>query len=101
MAVILDAVEDAPFTAVHCTHTADADMERFLAAGGTVCLCPLTEGNLGDGIPQLAQVHATGGRLAIGTDSNNRLVDAGGDALAGVRSAAARRAAGRAARRER
>ena len=73
MAVILDAVEDAPFTAVHCTHTADADMERFLAAGGTVCLCPLTEGNLGDGIPRLAQVHATGGRLAIGTDSNNRL----------------------------
>ena len=25
-------------------------------AGGTVCLCPLTEGNLGDGIPQLMQV---------------------------------------------
>jgi formimidoylglutamate deiminase len=73
MAVILDAVEDTPFTAVHCTHTAEADMERFLAAGGTVCLCPLTEGNLGDGIPQLTQVHAMGGRLAIGTDSNNRL----------------------------
>jgi formimidoylglutamate deiminase len=73
MAAILDAVGDAPFTAVHCTHTAEADMERFLAAGGTVCLCPLTEGNLGDGIPSLAQPHASGGRLAIGTDSNNRL----------------------------
>jgi formimidoylglutamate deiminase len=73
MAAILDAVEDAPFTAVHCTHTAAADMERFLAAGGTVCLCPLTEGNLGDGIPTLDQTHAAGGRFAIGTDSNNRL----------------------------
>ena len=73
MAAILDAVRDGPFTAVHCTHTTDADMERFLAAGGIVCLCPLTEGNLGDGIPQLAPAHAAGGRLALGTDSNNRL----------------------------
>jgi formimidoylglutamate deiminase len=48
-------------------------MARFLAAGGTTCLCPLTEGNLGDGIPQLDRAHAAGGRLAIGTDSNNRL----------------------------
>jgi formimidoylglutamate deiminase len=73
MAVILDATQDGAFTAVHCTHTADADMKRFLAAGGIVCLCPLTEGNLGDGIPSLAQAHTAGGRLAIGTDSNNRL----------------------------
>jgi cytosine/adenosine deaminase-related metal-dependent hydrolase len=48
-------------------------MKRFLAAGGTVCLCPLTEGNLGDGIPRLAQAHEVGHRLALGTDSNNRL----------------------------
>jgi len=73
MAVILDAVEEGPFTAIHCTHTSDEDMARFLAAGGTVCLCPLTEGNLGDGIPRLGLPHASGGRLAIGTDSNNRL----------------------------
>ena len=88
MAVILDAVEEGAFTAVHCTHTSDEDMARFLAAGGTVCLCPLTEGNLGDGIPRLGRPHATGGRLAIGTDSNNRLVDARRDAVARVRAAA-------------
>jgi len=70
---VLDAVGDAPFTAVHCTHTSPEDMERFLAAGGMVCLCPLTEGNLGDGIPSLAQAHGAGHRLALGTDSNNRL----------------------------
>jgi formimidoylglutamate deiminase len=74
MAAILDAVDDGPFTAVHCTHTSGADMARFLTAGGTVCLCPLTEGNLGDGIARaLPQAHRAGGRLAIGTDSNNRL----------------------------
>jgi formimidoylglutamate deiminase len=73
MAIVLDAVDGGPFTAVHCTHTTDDDMARFLAAGGTVCLCPLTEGNLGDGIPVLRQAHAAGDRLAIGTDSNNRL----------------------------
>src|SRR6185312_15991361 len=73
MTVILDAVEGGAFTAVHCTHTADADMARFLDAGGIACLCPLTEGNLGDGIPRLERPHAAGGRLAIGSDSNNRL----------------------------
>jgi len=74
MAVILDALDvRANFTAVHCTHTSDADMTRFLAAGGRVCLCPLTEANLGDGIPRLSLAHAAGDRLALGTDSNNRL----------------------------
>jgi formimidoylglutamate deiminase len=73
MAVILEAVQGGGFTAVHCTHTADDDMGRFLGAGGIACLCPLTEGNLGDGIPRLDRARAAAGRLAIGTDSNNRL----------------------------
>ena len=73
MAVILEAVQGGGFTAVHCTHTADDDMARFLGAGGTACLCPMTEGNLGYGIPRLDRAHAAACRLAIGTDSNNRL----------------------------
>jgi formimidoylglutamate deiminase len=74
MAVILDTIDVRDnFTAVHCTHTSDADMRRFLGAGGMACLCPLTEANLGDGIPRLALPHAARGRLALGTDSNNRL----------------------------
>ncbi len=73
MAVILDTLGRGDFTAIHCTHTADRDMEAFLAAGGRVCLCPLTEGNLGDGIPALSLPHATGGRLCLGSDSNARL----------------------------
>lgn len=74
MAVIMDCLGGrGDFTAVHCTHTAPEDMGRFLAAGGRVCLCPLTEGNLGDGIPKLSLPHSTGGRLCIGSDSNARL----------------------------
>jgi formiminoglutamate deiminase len=54
-------------TAIHCTHTDAEDMERFLAGGGTVCLCPLTEGNLGDGIAGRIS------RACIGSDSNARI----------------------------
>ncbi|HWM94866.1 MAG TPA: formimidoylglutamate deiminase [Thermoanaerobaculia bacterium] len=55
-------------TAIHCTHTEPEDMERFLAGGGTVCICPLTEGNLGDGIASLP-----GGGICLGSDSNARI----------------------------
>jgi formimidoylglutamate deiminase len=74
MALLLDALEisDA-FTAVHCTHTAPDDLERFTAAGGNVCVCPLTEANLGDGIPPLAAVTAARHRLCLGSDSNARI----------------------------
>src|SRR5579864_5343875 len=60
-------------TAVHCTHTAPEDMERFLHAGGTVCVCPLTEANLGDGLADLTICHRWGGRISLGTDSNARI----------------------------
>lgn len=62
------------FTAVHCTHTAGADMDDFLSAGGGVCINPLTEGNLGDGVPNVPRILRGGaGRIAIGSDSNARL----------------------------
>jgi formimidoylglutamate deiminase len=60
-------------TAVHCTHTSPSDMAAFLARGGRVCVCPLTEANLGDGIPDLSAPHAVGGRISLGTDSNARI----------------------------
>lgn len=60
-------------TAVHCTHTRPEDMERFLAAGGTVCICPLTEANLGDGIADLPFLHEHGGAVCLGSDSNARI----------------------------
>jgi formimidoylglutamate deiminase len=60
-------------TGVHCTHTTAADMAGFLAAGGTVCVCPLTEANLGDGLPDLDLANRHGGRLCLGSDSNARI----------------------------
>lgn len=65
-------IDDA-FTAVHCTHTDPADMERFIAAGGNVCICPLTEANLGDGMADIPGIRTSGGPICIGTDSNSRL----------------------------
>lgn len=74
MAAILDSLPDARgLTAVHCTHTTPGDMARFLDSGGRVCVCPLTEGNLGDGIPRLDRIHGRHDRLCVGTDSNLRL----------------------------
>jgi formimidoylglutamate deiminase len=64
---------DGGFTAVHCTHTDPEDMARFLAVGGRVCVCPLTEANLGDGIPNLGRPRGLGQRLSLGTDSNARI----------------------------
>jgi formimidoylglutamate deiminase len=75
MALLLDTLGTADgVTSIHCTHTEKGDMDRYLSAGGTVCLCPLTEGNLGDGIADVRGIVAhPEARLAIGTDSNARI----------------------------
>jgi formiminoglutamate deiminase len=74
MAILLETLGTATdITAVHCTHTTPEDMERFLAAGGRVCLCPLTEGNLGDGINTLLRQPESAGRICLGSDSNARI----------------------------
>lgn len=61
------------FTAVHCTHTAAADMDDFLDAGGNVCICPLTEANLGDGLANVSRIFKQDGHICLGTDSNARI----------------------------
>lgn len=78
MEALLDTCGGAEgITAVHCTHTSPEDLARFLDGGGTACICPTTEGNLGDGLPDLARFVAAHGegaaRLALGTDSNARI----------------------------
>ncbi len=74
MALLNDAIEVSPMiTAVHCTHTAAADMEQWLSAGGNVCLCPLTEANLADGFCDMHRIVKQGGCVSLGTDSNARI----------------------------
>jgi formimidoylglutamate deiminase len=71
MAVLLENVNiDDKFTAVHCTWT-DADLlKQYVAKGGNVCICPLTEGYLGDGFPAIA---SCGENICLGTDCNARI----------------------------
>jgi formimidoylglutamate deiminase len=74
MRVLLDTLDIAgDLSAVHCTHTAPEDLRQFLGAGGTVCVNPLTEGNLGDGLPVLEPVSDLLQRLSLGSDSNARI----------------------------
>lgn len=61
------------FTAVHATHSDPDDLHRFLESGGRVCITPLTEANLGDGIPKITPLRRFPGRLALGSDSNARI----------------------------
>lgn len=60
-------------TAVHATHSSAEDLQRFLDRGGSVCITPLTEANLGDGIPDISPLLAFPDRLSLGTDSNARI----------------------------
>lgn len=61
---------DSRWTLVHATHM-DADERRQLAASGAVaCLCPSTEGNLGDGLFPLRDYLREGGAFSIGSDSH-------------------------------
>ncbi|TVQ31561.1 MAG: formimidoylglutamate deiminase [Phycisphaeraceae bacterium] len=74
MALLCERLEiDERFTAVHCTHTDPTEMERFIEMGGRVCICPLTEANLGDGVADVPGILGSEGRICIGTDSNARI----------------------------
>ena len=77
MEAVLDRLDPSatPTTAVHCTHTEGPSMERYLDRGGRVCICPLTEANLADGIADLPTM-ADGirkDRISLGSDSNARI----------------------------
>ena len=57
------------FTAVHATHISDEEVQALAAAGATVCACPTTERNLGDGIAPADRLVAAGVPICLGTDS--------------------------------
>ena len=60
-------------TVVHATHANAAEIALLAQRGCTVCVCPTTEGDLGDGIAPYAELLAAQIPLAIGSDSNTRL----------------------------
>ena len=60
-------------TIVHATHASDTEIALLARYGCTVCVCPTTEGDLGDGIAPYAALLSARIPLAIGSDSNTRL----------------------------
>lgn len=60
-------------TVVHATHANTTEIGLLARYGCTVCVCPTTEGDLGDGIAPYMELLAQGIPLAIGSDSNTRL----------------------------
>jgi formimidoylglutamate deiminase len=54
---------------VHATHATTAEIVAVAASNASTCICPSTEGNLGDGFFDAARLLAAGGGLCIGSDS--------------------------------
>jgi len=58
------------FVAVHATHLLAHEARLLGEAGAGVCLCPTTERDLGDGLPDVTALRAAGVRLSMGIDSH-------------------------------
>ena len=55
---------------VHATHMDEGEVSDLAVTGATVCLCPSTEANLGDGLFPVTDFLDHGGSIAIGSDSH-------------------------------
>lgn len=60
---------DTRFTAVHATHVAMNEIALIARARATVCACPTTERDLGDGFLQAASMQGANVCIAVGSDS--------------------------------
>jgi formimidoylglutamate deiminase len=58
------------FVAVHATHLGPGEAQLLGEAGAFACLCPTTERDLGDGLPDVGALRAAGVRLVTGIDSH-------------------------------
>jgi formiminoglutamate deiminase len=58
------------FVAVHATHLAPHEARLLGETRSFACICPTTERDLGDGLPDLTALRGAGARLCIGGDSH-------------------------------
>lgn len=58
------------FVAVHATHLEQHEASLLGQANAMVCLCPTTERDLGDGLPNVTALRDAGVRLCAGVDSH-------------------------------
>jgi formimidoylglutamate deiminase len=61
---------DARWQLVHATHVMPEEIAAVGRAGSGAVICPSTEGNLGDGLTDVAAWLGSGASLAIGSDSH-------------------------------
>jgi formimidoylglutamate deiminase len=64
-----EARPDARWQLVHATHATPAEIDAVAASGAGIVICPSTEANLGDGLPDLPRWLGAGVPIAIGSDS--------------------------------
>jgi formimidoylglutamate deiminase len=60
---------DARWQLAHATHASPDEIDAVASTGAGVVLCPTTEANLGDGLPDLPRWLASSTPLSIGSDS--------------------------------
>ena len=61
------------FTAVHAIHVTPKAIASFAETGATVCACPTTERNLGDGVIPADEYLKRGVPICLGTDSHAQI----------------------------
>jgi|SRR5450631_2289637 len=64
---------DSRFTAVHAIHITDKETAILAEAHATICSCPTTERNLGDGILAADKVALQRVNVALGSDSQAQI----------------------------
>jgi formimidoylglutamate deiminase len=60
-------------TVVHATHANGPELDLLASTGTTVCACPTTEADLGDGFLPAERIRTRSIPLCIGSDSNVRI----------------------------
>lgn len=60
-------------TVVHATHADGKELDLLASSETTICVCPTTEADLGDGFLPAERVRIRGIPLCIGSDSNVRI----------------------------
>ena len=60
-------------TIVHATHAGEEELDLLSQHGASVCACPTTEGNLGDGFLPAESILERNLGLSVGTDSHVRI----------------------------
>jgi formimidoylglutamate deiminase len=68
-----EGILSSRFTAVHGIHLSAEEVQALAHAGASVCACPTTERNLGDGIVPAAELLGAGVRIALGSDSQAQI----------------------------